>query len=261
MEIRLTHAHRSDRVGRQRAHDALENAHEAVDHAIERFDDARERFDDARERVVANVKPKLRGWIHAGTAPLALVAGIVLIVLTPSPDRWASAVFVASSLVLFGTSAVYHRGTWSPRVGVTLRRLDHANIFLLIAGTYTPLAWMLLDRPTAQLLLAVVWGGAIAGILMRVFWLSAPRWLYVPLYIALGWVAVWFLPAFSAAAGPALVWLIAAGGIAYTLGAVVYGFKRPNPSPRWFGFHEIFHVGTVIGFLCHLVAVFIAVTV
>jgi hemolysin III len=253
MEIRLTHAHRSDRLGRQRAHDALENAHGAVDHAIERFD-------GARGRVVANVKPKLRGWIHAGTAPLALAAGIVLIALTPAPDRWASAVFVASSLVLFGTSAVYHRGTWSPRVGLTLRRLDHSNIFLLIAGTYTPLAWMLLDRPTAQLLLAVVWGGAIVGILMRVFWLSAPRWLYVPLYIALGWVAVWFLPAFSAAAGPALVWLIAAGGIAYTLGAVVYGFKRPNPSPRWFGFHEIFHVGTVIGFLCHLVAVFIAVS-
>lgn len=245
------HAHRGD--GRQRAHDALENAHDAVDHAIERLE-------DARDRVVATVKPKLRGWIHAGTAPLALAAGIVLIVLTPAADRWASAVFVASSLVLFGTSAVYHRGTWSPRVGVTLRRLDHANIFLLIAGTYTPLAWMLLDRPTAQLLLAVVWGGAVAGILMRVFWLSAPRWLYVPLYVALGWVAVWFLPDFSATAGPALVWLIAAGGIAYTLGAVVYGFKRPNPSPRWFGFHEIFHVGTVVGFVCHLIAVFIAVT-
>lgn len=232
---------------------AIGNAHDRVDNAIERFE-------DARDRVVANVKPKLRGWIHAGTAPLALAAGIILIVLTPAPDRWASAVFVASSLILFGTSAVYHRGTWSPRVGLTLRRLDHANIFLLIAGTYTPLAWMLLDRPTAQLLLAVIWGGAVAGILMRVFWLSAPRWLYVPLYVALGWVAVWFLPAFSAAAGPGLVWLIAAGGISYTLGAVVYGFKRPNPSPRWFGFHEIFHVGTVIGFLCHLIAVFIAVT-
>ncbi len=235
MEIRLTHAHRSDRAGRQRAHDALENAHEAVDHAIERFD-------DARERMVANVKPKLRGWIHAGTAPLALAAGIVLIVLTPAADRWASAVFVASSLVLFGTSAVYHRGTWSPRVGVTLRRLDHANIFLLIAGTYTPLAWMLLDRPTAQLLLAVVWGGAIAGILMRVFWLSAPRWLYVPLYIALGWVAVWFLPAFSAAAGPALVWLISRRAASpCTLGAGPrLRLQAAQPLPRWFRFHEIF---------------------
>ncbi|MDX5319207.1 MAG: hemolysin III family protein, partial [Actinomycetes bacterium] len=131
---------------------------------MERFDDARERFDDARERVVANVKPKLRGWIHAGTAPLALVAGIVLIVLTPSPDRWASAVFVASSLVLFGTSAVYHRGTWSPRAGVTLRRLDHANIFLLIAGSYTPFTLIMLEGTTQLVMLGVVWGGAALGV-------------------------------------------------------------------------------------------------
>ena len=117
-----------------------------------------------------------------------------------------------------------------------------------------------LPAPKAITLLSIVWGGALLGIGFRVFWVGAPRWLYVPLYVALGWVAVWFLPDFSAAAGPALVWLIAAGGIAYTLGAVVYGFKRPNPSPRWFGFHEIFHVGTVVGFVCHLIAVFIAVT-
>lgn len=250
----MAHAHGSEGLGRPRAHEALESAQDAVGHAFGRLE-------DARDRVVATVKPKLRGWIHAATAPLALAAGIVLVVLTPAANRWASAVFVTASLILFGTSAVYHRGTWTARVSQVLRRLDHANIFLLIAGTYTPLAWMLLDRPTAQLLLAVIWSGALAGIAMRVFWLSAPRWLYVPLYVALGWVAVWFLPDFSAAAGPALVWLIAAGGIAYTLGAVVYGFKRPNPSPRWFGFHEIFHVGTVIGFTCHLVAVFVAATV
>lgn len=222
--------------------------------------DALDRFEEASDRMVAQVKPKLRGWIHAGTFPVALVAGIALIAFTPAPVRWTSVVFALSGLVLFGCSAVYHRGTWSPVTAAVLRRLDHSNIFLLIAGTYTPLTWILLDRATAQVLLAVVWGGAITGILMRTLWLGAPRWLYVPLYVALGWVAVWFLPDFWRNGSPAIVWLVAAGGIAYTLGAAVYGFKRPDPSPRYFGFHEIFHVLTVIGFACHAVAVFLTVS-
>lgn len=206
------------------------------------------------------VKPKLRGWIHAGTFPLALAAGIVLIVLAPPvAPKVASIVFAISSWLLFGTSAVYHRGNWSPSVTAGLRRWDHSNIFLIIAGTYTPLAVMLLDKPTATLLLWIVWGGAIAGLAARIFWLGAPRWLYVPIYVALGWVAVWFLPQFWRTGGPAIVWLVAAGGLAYTLGAVVYGFKRPNPSPKWFGFHEIFHSFTVIGFTCHFIAVMMAV--
>lgn len=204
-------------------------------------------------------KPKLRGWIHAITAPIALATGIVLIVLTPPGARWSTSVFVASTIILFGTSAVYHRGTWGLRGEAVLRRLDHANIFLLIAGTYTPLAWLLLPRPTALLLLAVVWGGAVAGIFMRVFWLSAPRWLYTGAYIALGWAAVWFLPAFWTNGGPAIVWLVAAGGIAYTVGAVFYGLKRPNPWPGYFGFHELFHTGTAIGYVCHTIAVYLAI--
>lgn len=205
------------------------------------------------------LKPLLRGWIHAATAPLALATGIVLIVLTPPGAKWATAVFAASTVILFGTSAIYHRGTWGPRGEAVLRRLDHSNIFLLIAGTYTPLAWILLPRPTAIILLITVWGGALGGILMRVLWLSAPRWLYTAVYVLLGWVAVWFIPAFWATGGPAIVWLVAAGGIAYTLGAFVYGTKRPNPWPRYFGFHEIFHVGTAIGYVCHTVAVYLAI--
>jgi len=251
------HSRRS-RSGQQQARDVVDSARDAVGNAHETVDQAFDRLEGAAGRVVANVKPKLRGWIHVATTPIALIAGIVLIALTPAGDRWASAVFVASSLVLFGTSAVYHRGTWSPTTAAVLRRLDHSNIFLLIAGTYTPLAWMLLERSTAIVLLAVVWAGALVGILLRVFWLSAPRWLYVPLYVALGWVAVWFIPDFWRSGGPAIVALVAAGGIAYTLGAVVYGFKRPNPSPAYFGFHEIFHTGTVIGYVCHLVAVYLA---
>jgi hemolysin III len=205
------------------------------------------------------VKPRLRGWIHAGTAPLALVAGIVLVVLAPpGPATVSTAVFAASAVLLFGTSAVYHRGTWSPPAAGVLRRLDHANIFLLIAGTYTPLSVLLLPRDTATVLLTVVWVGAVAGILMRVLWLGAPRWLYVPIYLALGWVAVWFLPSFFRDGSPAIMWLVIAGGLSYTVGALVYGLKRPNPSPRWFGFHEIFHVGTVGGWACHYVAVLLA---
>ncbi|MPV38118.1 PAQR family membrane homeostasis protein TrhA [Georgenia subflava] len=211
------------------------------------------------DTLAAAVKPRLRGWLHAGTAPLALVAGIVLVALSPtSAARWSTAVFAVTAVVLFGCSAVYHRGTWSPRVTAALRRLDHSNIFLLIAGTYTPLAVLLLERSTATVLLLVVWAGAILGILARMVWLNAPRWVYVPIYVALGWVAVGFLPQFWTAGGPAVFWLVAGGGLAYSLGAVAYGTKWPNPSPRWFGFHEIFHVGTVIGWACHYAAVSVA---
>src|SRR5690554_2347657 len=214
---------------------------------------------DAVGEQLQAIKPRLRGWIHAGTAPFALAASIVLVALAPPvAPRLATAVFGLSAVLLFGTSAVYHRGTWSPRVAAVLRRLDHTNIFLIIAGTYTPLAVVLLPEATARTLLLIVWSGALVGLLMRIFWLGAPRWLYVPIYLALGWVAVAYLGPLWTAGGAAVVWLILAGGLAYTAGAIIYGLKRPNPSPVWFGFHEIFHVLTVVGYTCHLVAVFLA---
>jgi hemolysin III len=210
-------------------------------------------------QVADAVKPRLRGWIHAGVAPLVLAASIVLVVLSPTPAaKWSTAVFGLSAVLLFGTSAVYHRGRWSPRVQGVLRRLDHTNIFLIIAGTYTPLAVLLLPASTARILLIIVWSGALVGLLARVLWLGAPRWVYVPVYLALGWVAVAFLPQFWQSGGPAIVWLVAAGGLAYTVGAVVYALKRPNPSPRWFGFHEVFHTLTVVGYGCHYIAVSMA---
>jgi len=214
------------------------------------------------DNVIDAVKPRLRGWLHAGMAPLALIGAIVLVALAPTTaGRVTSAIFGFSSILLFGISAVYHRGTWSPPVYGVLRRLDHTNIFLIIAGTYTPMAVLLLPRSTAQTMLVVVWVGALAGLLARVFWLGAPRWFYTPVYVALGWVAVWYMPTFWTATpqGPTIVWLVAAGGLAYTLGAVVYGTRWPDPSPRWFGFHEVFHSLTVVGFVCHYVAVSIAV--
>ncbi|UJP41180.1 PAQR family membrane homeostasis protein TrhA [Cellulomonas palmilytica] len=213
----------------------------------------------AVEQVAATVKPLLRGWIHAGVAPFVLAASIVLVVLSPTPAaKWSTAVFGLSAVMLFGTSAIYHRGTWSPRVAAVLRRLDHTNIFLIIAGTYTPLCVLLLPATTARNLLIAVWAGALVGLLARIFWLGAPRWVYVPIYVILGWVAVAFLPQFYREGGPAILWLVIAGGLAYTVGAVVYGTKRPNPSPRYFGFHEIFHALTVVGYTCHYIAVSIA---
>ena len=201
-------------------------------------------------------KPRLRGWIHAGMVPLVIASGVVLIVLAKGPGAKAScAVFIASAILLFANSAVYHLGAWSQVVTSVLRRLDHSNIALIIAGTYTPLAVLLLSGGLRLLLLWLVWGGALAAIAVRLVWLNAPRWSYVPIYVVLGWTALWFMPNFWRAGGPAVVWLILAGGLAYTAGAVVYGLKRPNPWPQVFGFHELFHVGTVAGYTCHFISV------
>jgi len=202
----------------------------------------------------AEIRPTWRGWIHAATFPVAVAAGIVLIVLAHgAPAKWASAVFMATSLLLFGNSALYHRFDWKPRTKTILKRIDHANILLLIAGTYTPLAVLALDTPQTILLLSLVWGGALLGILFRVFWIHAPRWLYVALYLVLGWAAVMYIVPLLEA-NTAMMVLVLIGGVLYTTGAVVYALKRPNPWPGAFGFHEIFHVCTVLAFLCHWTA-------
>ena len=216
--------------------------------------------------LAAEIKPRLRGWLHLAAAPLALAAGIVLIVLSPtSTTRVGSIVFSATALVLFTVSALYHRGNWSPRVWALLRRFDHSNIFLLIAGSYTPFSLLLLEGRSQVLLLSVVWTGAVLGVAFRVFWTDAPRWLYTPIYLALGWAAAFFIPAFFHGAtalglgvGIATFVLIVTGGLLYTFGGVVYGFKRPDPWPRWFGFHEVFHTFTILAFVNHYVGVSLA---
>ncbi|TFC83286.1 hemolysin III family protein [Cryobacterium cheniae] len=210
--------------------------------------------------VQVDAKPTWRGWIHAGTFPVTIVAGIVLLLSAEgSAARWSSLVFVLSSMLLFGNSALYHRFDWSPRTKVILKRIDHANIFLLIAGSYTPIAVLALPPAKSTLLLSLVWGGAILGIGFRVFWIHAPRWLYVPLYLALGWGAVMFIVDFFQA-NAAMMTLIVIGGLCYSVGAVIYGMKRPNPVPGVFGFHEIFHTLTVVAFLCHWAAIMIIAT-
>jgi hemolysin III len=172
---------------------------------------------------------------------------------------------VASALILFTVSAIYHRGTWSPRTWTLLRRFDHSNIFILIAGSYTPFTLIFLDGTDRVVLLATVWSGAVLGVLFRVFWTDAPRWLHTPIYIALGWAAVFFLPQFAdgvsrigLGTGVAALVLVGVGGVLYTLGGVVYGFQRPNPWPSWFGFHEVFHTFTILAFVTHYVGVSLA---
>jgi hemolysin III len=204
------------------------------------------------------VKPLWRGWIHAGTFPVAIALGVVLIVLANGvPAKVSSAIFVASSLLLFGISALYHRINWSPKVKAIFKRIDHSNIFLLIAGSYTPITVLALPSDKAAILLWLIWGGAALGIGFRIFWIGAPRWLYVPLYVLLGWAAMLFIVDFFQA-NWVMMLLILIGGLCYTLGAVAYGLKRPNPIPGVFGFHEIFHSFTLLAFLCHWTAILLA---
>lgn len=210
--------------------------------------------------AAAEVKPTWRGWIHAGTFPLAVILGVILIVAADgAAAKISSAIFVASSMLLFGTSALYHRINWSPKVKAIFKRIDHANIFLLIAGSYTPITVLALPHDKSVLLLWLVWGGAGLGILFRVFWIGAPRWLYVPLYLLLGYAALAFIVDFYAG-NAAMMTLILIGGLCYTIGATAYGFKRPNPFPGVFGFHEIFHTFTLLAFLCHWTGIFLVAT-
>lgn len=204
-------------------------------------------------------KPKMRGMIHLVTAPLALAAGIVLVVLAPGATlTWASAVYALTGLMLFSVSATYHLVQWHPRIARVLKRLDHTNIMLVIAGTYTPLALALLSQQRATLLLTLVWIGAIGGVIFRLVWTDAPRWLYTPLYVLLGLASMLYLGDFFAV-NPVAAILVCVGGACYIAGALFYALKRPNINVEWFGFHELFHAFTVGGFVCHYIAIMFAV--
>jgi len=208
------------------------------------------------------VAPRLRGVLHAGAFPAAAVAGVVLIALGPTqPARLAAAVYSVTCMALFGVSAAYHRSPPASRRRGLLARLDHVSILLVIAGTYTPLAVLALHGWTRLSVLAVIWAGTAAGarLIWRSAWRPAPRWLITSLFFALGWVAVFVLPQLLRGAGTLVLALVLAGGILYSLGALVYTLKRPNPSPQWFGFHEVFHAMTILAYLTQYVAVSLVV--
>lgn len=201
------------------------------------------------------VKPLLRGVSHEIAAFAAVFAWIAL-VATASSDRarLAATVYGASLVALFAVSAVYHRPTWQPRARLVMRRLDHAAIFVLVAGTYTPMC-LLLPPASGLPLLAVVWGGAALGVVQSVFWVTAPKPLVAAAYVVLGWVVVPVLPTLTALLGPGAIALLAGGGALYTLGAVVYAVRRPDPFPRVFGYHEVFHALVIAAAACHLAVV------
>jgi hemolysin III len=213
--------------------------------------------------AVAELKPRLRGWLHAYAAAVSIATGAVLVsvaaALRGAPAATSTAIYSATITLLFGISALYHRRTWSPRAHVVMKRLDHSMIFVFIAGTYTPIAVLTLPRTSATVVLILVWAGAAVGVALQTTWKSAPRWLSAPCYIALGWVAVFVMPTLLHNVGVAAFVLIVVGGVVYTLGGIVYALKRPNPYPGVFGFHEVFHLCTLVAAACHYIAIWIAV--
>ena len=205
----------------------------------------------------------MRGWLHfwsfAGSIAACATLIAVSAALVGAAAAAATAVYSVTVLGLFGISALYHRRTWhSSRSRAVMRRLDHSMIFLFIAGSYTPVAVLAMDRPTAEWVLAVVWTGALAGVALKTLWPYAPAWVGVPIYVALGWVAVFVLPDLLHNAGVAALVLLLVGGALYTAGGVMYALRRPDPWPSTFGFHEFFHAATVLAAICHHVAIWLA---
>ncbi|MGI8535314.1 MAG: PAQR family membrane homeostasis protein TrhA [Mycobacteriales bacterium] len=206
--------------------------------------------------LAAALKPRLRGVLHQAAFAISLVTGTALVCLAEGARaRTAATVYALSVALLFGTSAAYHRGPWNGRSREVMKRLDHSMIFILIAGTYTPFALLLLDGATRWVVFGTVWTGALVGVVLRNAVQRPARWLFVALYLVLGWVALGVLPQIQDAGGWAVVVLLLVGGLFYSLGALVYALRRPDPSPRWFGFHEVFHAFTLLAFITHYLAV------
>ena len=217
---------------------------------------------DSRQQGGPLVKPRMRGWLHFWSFAVSIAAGATLIAVSAAlvggAAALATSVYSVTILGLFGTSALYHRRTWrTPRSRTVMRRLDHSMIFLFIAGTYTPIAALAMDPATARTVLTVVWIGAAAGVVLKTLWPHAPAWVGVPIYIALGWLAVFVIPAMLAGGGVAALVLVLVGGLIYTVGAVFYATRWPNPWPATFGFHEFFHAATVVAAICHHVAIWL----
>lgn len=238
------------RRGAERVGEGLETARDAT---AEKAGSAREVATDA----LAAVKPKLRGVSHQWAFVVSLFLGAALIVAADTAQATlAVAIYAVSLSALLGTSALYHRVDWRrPEMRRWMRRLDHSMIFFLIAGTYTPIALLALDGPLSDAILVVVWIGAIAGAIVEMIWIDHPKWVAALIYMALGWVAAVAFPGLWDEMGLAGILLIALGGLLYTAGAVVYATQRPDPNPRVFGYHEVFHLFVILAAAAHFAAV------
>ena len=203
--------------------------------------------------------PKLRGWFHLGATPAVIIASLVLFILSKSSLKLSVALYSITAIMLFSVSAIYHRVPWSPAKKVMWRRWDHANINLLIAGSYTPFAVALLEGRDRITLLIVVWVGALAGVALRVFWVGAPRWLYVANYLLLGWVAIIYTPQLYKEGGLWVLLPVLIGGLFYSVGAIFYALKKPGRYAKYFGFHELFHIFVLAAWISQYVAVSMAI--
>jgi hemolysin III len=230
---------------------------------------SRTHAEDLPEAVVDGVekflgKPRLRGWIHVYAAGVAFIAGATLVSVSwtlQSPRAGiATLIYTLTIVAMFAVSGTYHRVHWkSATARKWMTRADHSMIFVFIAGSYTPFALLALPQQDGIVLLWIVWSGALAGVLLKMFWPSAPRWVGVPLYLVLGWVAVWFVAPIMHGAGVAALVLLVVGGALYSIGGVLYGLRWPNPWPTTFGHHEFFHACTAVAALCHYIAMWFAV--
>jgi len=256
MEATRGRARAAGEAARTGASDA---AGKAADRARAGADAAREQAGAARaqaEAALAKVKPRFRGVTHQYAFFVSLVVGALLVAFAPTGEaRLACAIYAFSVSGLFGTSALYHRISWSPRARRWMRRLDHAMIFVLIAGTYTPFALLALDGTFSTIVLAGVWGGALGGIVLQLVWFDSPKWLSALTYISLGWFAILAGPELTSELGVLAVVLVGIGGALYTTGAVVYAVERPDPVPAVFGYHEIFHALTIVAALSQFAAI------
>ncbi len=206
--------------------------------------------------AAADARPLLRGVLHEAAFGVALVVGTLLVIEAKGTRASAAAaIFACSVVAMLGASSLYHRVTWSPRVRPWMRRADHAGIYLLIAGTYTPVALLALEGRMQKVVLALVWIGAGAAILLKFCWVDAPKWLAAVTGIALGWSGVAALPDLQRSAGTGAIVLLGVGGLAYTFGAIVYARRRPDPVPTVFGYHELFHALTLVALACQYVAI------
>ncbi|MFZ4123565.1 MAG: PAQR family membrane homeostasis protein TrhA [Candidatus Planktophila sp.] len=203
--------------------------------------------------------PKLRGWFHLGATPAVIIASLVLFILSKSSLKFSVALYSITAIMLFSVSAIYHRVPWSPTKKLMWRRWDHANINLLIAGSYTPFAVTLLEGRERVTLLTVVWIGALAGVALRVFWVGAPRWLYVANYLLLGWVAIVYTPQLYREGGLWVLLPIIIGGLLYSVGAIFYALKKPGRYAKYFGFHELFHIFVLAAWISQYIAVSVAI--
>jgi len=226
-------------------------------------------YDDLPQVVVDTVadllgRPRARGWIHLFSAATAIVAGAALVsvaAIEASPRaRWATLIYAAAIVAMFSVSAAYHRVHWrSPSAQKWMKRVDHSMIFIFIAGCYTPIALLAMPPRIGMQVLTLVYAGAAAGVALKMLWPSAPRRICVPLYLLLGYVAIWFAGTLLDGAGVVVVVLLVAGGVLYNVGAIFYGFGWPNPWPQTFGFHEFFHAFTVAAATCHYIAIWVVV--